>query len=970
MCHFCFLLYHFYSDTSSSGDFFGFECTSNDSSSTSSSPSSSRFHYQACGDNVECYAIPVEYFTDICLKVPLSYKTAPVKVNMYLESDPTAPDAAQANLAIYALSLQETRGMLREMALSGSSLSTTVKAEQCASTAAFLQRFDQLVNPELDFAEVADSLIATSRDILNVDRVCLYLIDRKTSTMTFFGLPPANLQRQMSNLSVHDTTAQSIYVGEGVASSLGGIIDHVVQHACSLNIANFSTSDLFDPSIEKRTASGKRIKHLLLVPVFDRAGHVTAVLQFSNPKGGREGFSEVDVKIAESISSKVSLVKMCARNTATFIPVHALPTDSLTFRLDHLIMPHRNRHLKGTVQLYIGNQPYGAALATTSVATYPIMGDLQRADFKQDISFHHLHLSDLPVTTKIIFSFESTNHHPIVWCGLYLFDYLRRLQQSECSIIMWDGGPSADLTDMPAVLEGLPYAEPPQEAPGASSSPKGGKKSRASGEVMQCSNAVLTICLQDHQTTILHTSPGVVKYHIHMGLDKPAAINPLSKEFALTPVPLAPGASAVEWYLRQLLPTELSIFMALKKIVDVINPSDIDSETSRLVWRMRNALCAECSWALPWFLLCCDWTHKARVEETHRLLYSWASVTPLLALRLLDSRFRDPKVRAFAVGIVGQLSEAEFCHCLHHLVYCLRFETHCDSALARFLLRRALANPNTTGKQMLWYLHCDFAREPVAYVQAQRLLKIYLRSLSSDDRAHQGHGLYALQRIDTIYRGIASSNLFPPHRTPDPERVVEVLLSELNQNPWPSEFTMPVPTSQDLHTTGVVQCKKLPNIPHSFILTLKYPDHPSGRILYSRDINIRTEMLYQHMLRTFDLVWQQENVELSAVYYEAFVIGNTGAIAQNVVAGVKPIMALAVAAAENASAAAAGWGSSFSTKAKAVSESLLNNYFDELPFPSAAGSGSSKPDAGSTKAAFAKSLAGMCVHYLHYFLHQ
>lgn len=879
---------------------------------------------------------------------------------MYLECDHNTPDAAQVSLAQYALAQQETLRALSEISRSSSGgfLSVAAKAQYCENLASALMRFDQLVNPELDFAQVIDELLSTTRELMSSERTCLYVIDRKTESMRFF-CPPAVAQRQ-SFSSTPQGAAQNMVVGEGSVSSLSGIIDHVVQHACTLNISNFATSEFFDTSVEKRTMAGKRIKHLLLVPVFDLAGHVIAVMQHSNPKD-RDGFSAADVQIAESIASKAALIKMTTHNTV-FSPIHALPLDCLTFRLDHLVMTQTNRHLKGTVQLYIGDQPYGPAVATASVATYPIMGDLRRADFKQEISFHNLPLSDLPVTTRIVFAFESTNHHPIVWCGMYLFDYLRRLQKGDRNIVMWDTGVGKDPRDIPAVLEGLPYEGAEVAAP---SSPKS-KKSTSAVELMQSSNAVLTVCLQDHQATVVHTSPGVVKYYLTMGLHNPTAVNPLPRDFAVTPVPLAAGVRAVDWYLRQLLPTELSIFTALKKIVDVISAADIDSETSRLIWRMRNALCAECPWAMPWFLLCCDWTQKAKVEEAHRLLYSWTTVTPVRALQLLDSRFRDPKVRAFAAGVVGQLNEAGFRSCLYQLVYCLRFETHCDSALARLLLRRALHRPNTIGKQMLWYLHSMFARDPIAYAQAQRLLKIYLRSISDGDRSHQGHGLYALQRIDAIYRGISSSNLFPPHRTPEPEQVVEVLLSELNQNPWPSEFTVPAPVSQELHTTGVVQCKKLPHIPHSFMLTLKYPGHPAGRILYSHAIDVRTEMLYQQMLRSFDLAWQQEDVQLSAMGYESFLIGGTGAIAQNVVAEGKPIAVLAVAAVEHEPAT--GWGASFSTKAKAIPETLLDDFWNKRSVSDSPAATSASATAGtvwnapddatSVKPNFVKALAG------------
>ena len=858
--------------------------------STDTEMSPSRYTYQALGDHVQCYAIPVEYFIDICLKFPLTVKTAPVHVNALLESAPCAfVDAAQRSLSKYALIQQETHRVLDRMRTTQAnsaeeSVLPTSTESRADVVAASLHQLDRLLNPEFDFAEIIDEFLGASKEILRVDRAGLYVIDRNAESMRYFGMP-SMLSRQSSNPALQ--AIASISVGDGVDFPLTGVIEHVVNHAVDFHSPHFPDSELYDPSVEKRTCMGRRVKQLLLVPVFDAIGHVIAVLQFTNTLQ-RDAFSEQDIALAGTIASRAALIKRIVPDGPEVVSIGSIvPTECLSLRLSHILTNKTNRHLRGSIRLYVGSQPLGPAVATASAATYPVANGLRRCDFKQDVAIRSLALCNLPLTTKIIFSFESSNHHPIVWGGVYLFDYLRQLREGTAEITMWDGAVPAEI---PTLLEGL-YAPN-----GTGDESFGGKNDIASSPCLLSTGSVLNLVFPDRPAPVVHRSVSTVKYYRKMGVHDPKALNPLPVGFSPTPVPLPKGASATEWYVRQMTTSELGIYQALDKIVDVIEPSDLDAETCRLVWRMRNALCVECPWALVWFLLCCDWTNKSKVEEAHRLMYSWGGVTPLMVLHLLDGRFRDPKVRSYAANLVDTFSEEEFRDSLCQLVYFLRFETHADSALARMLLRRALAQPDTTGKQLLWYLHGQFVASPVACANHQRLLKTYLRSVSDETLAHQGHGLYAMQRIDSIYQGLAASNLLTaksPHMstTAEAEQAVNLLLGELNQNPWPSEFVLATPLRGD-YTDGVVHCKKLPSIPHSFVFTLKHPHQPPSRVLYSQSIGVRVESVYQQLLRTLDLVWRQEGVNLSALAYDAFSISGSKAVVQEIVSHAKPLIVL------------------------------------------------------------------------------
>jgi hypothetical protein len=699
-----------------------------------------------------------------------------------------------------------------------------------------------------------------------------------------------------STNGLNSLASPGISVGDGAVSVLNGVVAHVVQHAAELCVANFGTSEFYDPAVEKRTCMGRKIKHLLLTPVFDRAGRVIAVMQYTNPKTREGVFTHEDVLISNCIASKAALIDLKSTLTTLGAPIHSI-SDTLTFHLDHLVMDKTNRHLRGTVKFYLGNQQYGPTFTTPTVATYPIMGDLRRCDFKHDVTITPGNIGGLPQSARVIFAFESTNKHPIVWAGLYMFDYLRMLRQGEVNLQMWDGAVPSDIASVPSLLEAFSYSHGATDLTVKNPTPS---------KILQGSGAVLTVHLPTQAGPVVHSTPGVVKYALTMGLHNPLAFNPLPADFRVSPFPL-PAGTVVDWYARQMTPSETTIFQALTKIVDVIDQTDLDSETCRLLWRMRNALCVECPWAMIWFMLSCEWSHPVKVEETYRLLYSWASLHPLDVMPLLDERFRDRRVRAFAANFLDRMSESDFQDALPQLVYMLRFDQHADSALARLLLRRALCTPETTGKLLLWHLHHAVVTDPIVGANCHRLAQVYLRALPDLLRAHQGHGLYALTRLDTIYRGIvaADQSSLRSGQSPDPALKVQTLLAELNHNPWPSEFATPAPVSAAQHTTGVVECNKLPTMPHTFLYALKYPHQPLTRFVHSLAIPAKVEMLYHAMLRAVNLVWSREDLKLSALCYDAFVVGGTG-IVQNIVTNGKPLVSLAGRVALAQSGGAAG----------------------------------------------------------------
>ena len=96
------------------------------------------------------------------------------------------------------------------------------------------------------------------------------------------------------------------------------------------------------------------------------------------------------------------------------------------------------------------------------------------------------------------------------------------------------------------------------------------------------------------------------------------------------------------------------------------------------------------------------------------LIDLWAPPSAVQALQLLDRRFMDPKVRAYAVHCLESLPDDQLVLYMLQLCQQLKFESHIDSALSRFLLRRALMQPRLLGHIYFWLLQSEIDNKDVS----------------------------------------------------------------------------------------------------------------------------------------------------------------------------------------------------------------------------------------------------------------
>ncbi|TNN38598.1 Phosphatidylinositol 4,5-bisphosphate 3-kinase catalytic subunit gamma isoform [Liparis tanakae] len=102
-----------------------------------------------------------------------------------------------------------------------------------------------------------------------------------------------------------------------------------------------------------------------------------------------------------------------------------------------------------------------------------------------------------------------------------------------------------------------------------------------------------------------------------------------------------------------------------------------------------------------------------------------------LAMQLLDCHYSDAQVRSMAVRKLETLEDDDVLRYLLQLVQAVKFEPYHDSALVRFLLKRALRSKRI-GHFLFWFLRSEIAQSMHYQQRYAVLLEAFLRGCGED----------------------------------------------------------------------------------------------------------------------------------------------------------------------------------------------------------------------------------------------
>ena len=283
-----------------------------------------------------------------------------------------------------------------------------------------------------------------------------------------------------------------------------------------------------------------------------------------------------------------------------------------------------------------------------------------------------------------------------------------------------------------------------------------------------------------------------------------------------------------------------------------LNP--LTPEERRLLWEFRH-YCVNIPQLLPKFLRAVQWKVKAKVDEARVLLYSWKTVRPSDALELLDIRFSDNIVREYAVEKLNDLNDVALSELLLQLTQVLKYESYHDSALLRFLLKRAILSPLIIGQPLYWMLRSEM------YVHAYQerlglLLSVFLIRCGGYRDA-----LYRQLVVNESIRQIAEDLKLQPSKSREDyaKRHLEILNATL-----PTTFSLCLNPRIELKSIKSAKCKVMTSKKLPLWLVFQNSDENGDDYysIYKAGDDLRQDQLTLQLIRIMDTLWRDGHGEM------------------------------------------------------------------------------------------------------------
>uniref|UniRef100_A0A7N8YK52 Phosphatidylinositol 4,5-bisphosphate 3-kinase catalytic subunit gamma isoform n=1 Tax=Mastacembelus armatus TaxID=205130 RepID=A0A7N8YK52_9TELE len=324
----------------------------------------------------------------------------------------------------------------------------------------------------------------------------------------------------------------------------------------------------------------------------------------------------------------------------------------------------------------------------------------------------------------------------------------------------------------------------------------------------------------------------------------------------------------------------------LKKQFEAIVATDplhpLSPEDKELLWHFRHE-CMRDPRAYPKLLGSVRWGKQEDVLITHHLLersnaWDTSDLDVGLAMQLLDCHYSDAQVRTMAVRKLETLEDDDVLRYLLQLVQAVKFEPYHDSALVRFLLKRALRSKRI-GHFLFWFLRSEISQSMHYQQRYAVLLEAYLRGCGEamlQDYRKQVDMTEALQKVTREIKAMSADKY---DVTAQVVFQLRQKLETLQISGLPESFRVPYDPGLRAGALLIEQCKVMASKKKPLWLQFKRADpttlskDPIGIIFKDGD-DLRQDMLILQILLIMESIWETEALDLCLLPYGCISTGN------------------------------------------------------------------------------------------------
>ncbi|XP_070562260.1 phosphatidylinositol 4-phosphate 3-kinase C2 domain-containing subunit beta-like isoform X3 [Ptychodera flava] len=296
----------------------------------------------------------------------------------------------------------------------------------------------------------------------------------------------------------------------------------------------------------------------------------------------------------------------------------------------------------------------------------------------------------------------------------------------------------------------------------------------------------------------------------------------------------------------------------------------VEHET-QLIWSKRHYLYTQ-PHALPWVLRVIESWDWASLSDLYSMLNRWTPLEPVEAMLLLHPQYADCQVRATAVEWIQCLTDDELCDYLTQLVQALKYENYHDSALARFLLERALTSVRIA-HYLYWHL-----KDSLADQQFSQRFQMVLGALLST--CGQALRTQFEQQDDFMTKLSEVAETVKKHKDSVRQVILHRHLEPITKK-YPKVLRLPLSPSLDIGKMKIKSCSYFTSFTVPLRLVFENVD-PLGEeiaVMYKAGEDLRQDMLTLQMIRLMDKLWLKEGMDLKMITFRCMATGqNSGLV--------------------------------------------------------------------------------------------